>query len=162
MYFPSCRRTAHHRCRAVDQLGHDLAQALHVHRGRDVHRAHHVGEQHSHLLVLRRLRRRGRPLCPACRRRIGPLAWQGVRTTHTTPFSRRAPRPSPSGGPTQYRFTLVSDVRQIPAPPWVDRRIAYLTTDQVAKHLPLQSHAGSMIESSADPADKWQLKTVTK
>ena len=44
---------AHHRRRALHQLGHDLAQPLHIHRRRDVHRAHHIGEQHRHLLVLR-------------------------------------------------------------------------------------------------------------
>ena len=44
---------AHHRRRALHQLGHDLAQPLHIQRGRDVHRAHHVGEQHRDLLVLR-------------------------------------------------------------------------------------------------------------
>ena len=39
--------------RAVDQLGHDLAQPLRADRRRDVHRMHHIGEQHRHLLVLR-------------------------------------------------------------------------------------------------------------
>ena len=43
----------YHRRAAADQLGHDLAQSLSTHRRRDVHRAHHIGEQHSHLLVLR-------------------------------------------------------------------------------------------------------------
>ena len=42
----------HHRRAAVDQLGHDLAQPLRPDRRRDVHRMHHVGEQHRHLLVL--------------------------------------------------------------------------------------------------------------
>ena len=42
----------HHRRRPLHELGHDFAQPLHVHCGRDVHRAHHVGEQHRHLLVL--------------------------------------------------------------------------------------------------------------
>ena len=44
---------AHHRRRPLHQLGHDLAQPLHVHRGRDAHRPHHIGEQHRDLLVLR-------------------------------------------------------------------------------------------------------------
>ncbi len=39
------------RC-AVHQLGHDLAQPLRTHRRRDPHRPHHIGEQHSDLLVL--------------------------------------------------------------------------------------------------------------
>ena len=55
----------HHRRRALHQLGHDLAQPLHIQRGRDVHRAHHIGEQHRHLLVLRcvtRSRSRGTAL----------------------------------------------------------------------------------------------------
>lgn len=42
----------HHHRRAVDQLGHDLAQPLGTERRRDVHRMHHVGKQHRHLLVL--------------------------------------------------------------------------------------------------------------
>ena len=44
----------HHHRRTVDQFGHDLAQPLRTDRRRDVHRMHHVGEQHRHLLVLRR------------------------------------------------------------------------------------------------------------
>ncbi len=44
--------TLHHRHRAINQLGHDLAQPLGTHRRGDVHRMHHVGEQNSHLLVL--------------------------------------------------------------------------------------------------------------
>ncbi len=47
----------HHHRRPLHQLGHDFAQPLHVQRGRDVHRAHHVSEQHRHLLVLRRVDR---------------------------------------------------------------------------------------------------------
>ena len=45
--------TLHDRRRALHQLGHDFAQPLHIHRGRDLHRTHHVGEQHRHLLELR-------------------------------------------------------------------------------------------------------------
>jgi hypothetical protein len=53
----------HHRRRALDDIGHDFAQSLHVQVGRDAHRADHVGEQHSHLPVLRRVTRarRGGP-----------------------------------------------------------------------------------------------------
>jgi hypothetical protein len=32
----------------------DVAQPLHIHGGRDVHRAHHIGEPHRDLLVLGR------------------------------------------------------------------------------------------------------------
>ena len=45
----------HHRGAAVGKVGHDLAQPLRTHRRRDVHRMHHIGEQHRHLLVLSRL-----------------------------------------------------------------------------------------------------------
>jgi hypothetical protein len=43
---------AHHGRAAADQLGHDLAQPLRAHRGGDIHRTHHVGEQHRHLFEL--------------------------------------------------------------------------------------------------------------
>ena len=46
----------HDRRRSADQVRHDLAQPLRTHRRRDVHRVHHVGEQHSRLLVLGRPR----------------------------------------------------------------------------------------------------------
>ena len=44
----------HHRRRPLHELGHDLAQSLDIEGGRDVHRPHHIGEQHRHLLVLGR------------------------------------------------------------------------------------------------------------
>jgi hypothetical protein len=44
----------HHPCGPSDQLGHDLAPSLSTHRRRDIHRMHHIGEQHRHLLVLSR------------------------------------------------------------------------------------------------------------
>ncbi len=47
------QHTLHHRGRTVDQLGHDLAQPLRTHRAGDLHRTHHIGEQHRHLLELR-------------------------------------------------------------------------------------------------------------
>jgi hypothetical protein len=40
------------RRRKLDEFGHDLAQPLRTDRGRDIHRAHDVGEQHSHLFEL--------------------------------------------------------------------------------------------------------------
>ena len=46
--------TLHHLGAAVNQFGHDFAQPLRTHRRGDVHGMHHVGEQHRHLLVLRR------------------------------------------------------------------------------------------------------------
>jgi len=38
--------TAHHRCRVLQVLGHDLAPPLDVHRRGDAHRSHHIGKQH--------------------------------------------------------------------------------------------------------------------
>ena len=52
---PLCDRAAvplHHRRTAVGEVGHDLAQPLRTHRRGDVHRMHHIGEQHRHLLEL--------------------------------------------------------------------------------------------------------------
>ena len=40
-------------CRTtIDQIGHQLAQALRTQRSCDVHRPHHIGEQHCDLFVL--------------------------------------------------------------------------------------------------------------
>jgi hypothetical protein len=44
----------HHSSGVIDKFGHNLAEAFRTHRGRDVHGVHDVGEQHRHLLVLRR------------------------------------------------------------------------------------------------------------
>jgi class 3 adenylate cyclase len=44
----------HHRRAAGGEVGHDLAQPLRTHCCRDVHRTNNIGEQHRHLLVLRR------------------------------------------------------------------------------------------------------------
>ena len=81
----------HHRRGTVQQVGHDLAQPLRTHRRRDVHRMHHIGEQHRDLLVLRRCRggrdrrtalvtelrvrrqlRTARPAHHGCRRHVTP------------------------------------------------------------------------------------------
>lgn len=43
----------HDRRSALDERGHDLAQSLGAHGRSDIHRSHHIGEQHRHLLVLR-------------------------------------------------------------------------------------------------------------
>ncbi|KZS75002.1 hypothetical protein A4G29_02575 [Mycobacterium kansasii] len=43
----------HDRGCAVDEVGHDHSQPFRADGCRDVHRPHHVGEQHRHLLVLR-------------------------------------------------------------------------------------------------------------
>ena len=51
---PLCDRAAvalHHRRTAVGEVGHDLAPPLRTHRRGDIHRMHHIGEQHRHLLV---------------------------------------------------------------------------------------------------------------
>ncbi len=47
----------HDSCRPFHEFGHELAQPLDVHRGGELHRPHHVGEQHCHLPVLRRVAR---------------------------------------------------------------------------------------------------------
>jgi hypothetical protein len=47
----------HHHRRPLHELGHDFAQPLDIEDGRDVHRPHHIGEQHRHLLVLSRVDR---------------------------------------------------------------------------------------------------------
>ena len=42
-----------HRRAAVDKVGHDLTEPFRTHRRSNIHRVHHVGEQHGYLLVLR-------------------------------------------------------------------------------------------------------------
>ena len=68
----------HHGRRTVQQFGHDLAQPLRPDRGGDVHRVHHIGEQHRHLLVLRR----SADLCDRCTTLITELGvqWQPCAT----------------------------------------------------------------------------------
>jgi hypothetical protein len=46
--------TVHHLRTVVGEFGHDLAQPLRAYRRGDVHRMNNIGEQHRHLLVLRR------------------------------------------------------------------------------------------------------------
>ena len=56
---PLCDRAAvplDNRRAAVGEAGHDLAQPLRAHCRGNLHRVHHVGEQHRHLLVLGRWR----------------------------------------------------------------------------------------------------------
>ena len=43
---------AHRRRRPCHEVDHNVTQPLDINGGRDVHRPHHVGEQHRHLLVL--------------------------------------------------------------------------------------------------------------
>ena len=68
------------------QFGHDLAQPLRTDRRRHLHRMNNIGEQHSHLLVLRRL---GGPResRTAFGTELGRRA--GLRTTGTTEQRRR-------------------------------------------------------------------------
>ena len=94
----------HHHCRTVDQIGHDLAQPLRTDRRRDVHRMHHVGEQHRDLLVLRR----SGGLCESAYRtryRTWPSGLTARRRNHRTAPSRSVHRHHPRWGPRQYRFT---------------------------------------------------------
>ena len=87
----------HHRRGTVDQLGHDLAQPLRTDRRRDVHRMHHIGEQHRHLLVLRRSAG-VRDRCTALVTELGVRRQFGAaRPTRTVPSLSVAPPPSPLG-----------------------------------------------------------------
>ena len=92
----------HHR-RTVDQIGHDLAQSLRAHRCRDVHRMHHIGEQHRHLLVLRR----SAGLCDRCTALVTELGVRRQCVPHDPQAapSRSVHRHHPRWGPRQYRFT---------------------------------------------------------
>jgi len=62
----------HHRSTATDKTRHDLSQPLGADCRGDVHRTHHVREQHSHLLELR-------VAAGACQRRAAGVAIPGVR-----------------------------------------------------------------------------------
>ena len=115
----------HHHRRTVDQFGHDLAQPLRTHRRRDVHRMHHVGEQHRHLLVLRR--------CGGVRdRRTALVAELGVRRQFGAARPTRAAPPRsvhrhhPRWGPRQYRFTAgqrCPSYRRLRSSPIVRRQV---------------------------------------
>ena len=88
VYSPRSRRNVggHHR-RAVQEFGHDFSPPLHIHRGRDVHLAHHIGEQHRHLLVLRRVTRNrngGTTLVGKKTRPDHPATWVS-HAPHATP-----------------------------------------------------------------------------
>ena len=92
-----------HHCRTVDQIGHDLAQPLRTDRRRDVHRMHHIGEQHRHLLVLRR----SADLCDRCTALVTELGVQRqLGATRPTRQSRCCHRTATVPvRPRQYRFT---------------------------------------------------------
>ena len=94
----------HHRRATVQQFGHDLAQPLRTDRRCDVHRMNHIGEQHRHLLVLRR----SADLCDRCTALVTELGvrWQ-FGAARPTLQSRRCQshRDHPRWGPRQYRFT---------------------------------------------------------
>ena len=106
---------AHHRRPALHQLGHDLAQPLHIQRRRDVHRAHHIGEQHRHLLVLRRSSGRCKSRT-ALATELGRRA--GLRATGTTDQRRRGQSTDtiPAGVHVSIVSPLVNDVRHIAVP----------------------------------------------
>jgi hypothetical protein len=87
----------HHRSRTLDQLGHDLAQPLWPDGCGDVHRMHHIGEQHRHLLVLGR----SADLYDRCTALVTELGvrWQFGGSSvphdpHGSPAAVSAPRPS--------------------------------------------------------------------
>ena len=89
--------TLHHRCGTVQQLGHDLAQPLRPDGRRDVHRMHDIGEQHRHLLVLRR-RRAGR--VTGAPHSLQNLEFGGSSVPHdphNSPVAVSPPPPSPLG-----------------------------------------------------------------
>ena len=104
-----------HHCRTVDQIGHDLAQPLRTDLRRDVHRMHHVGEQHRHLLVLSRLG-------GLFERRTALVAELGVRrqfcAARPAEHSRCRQRTAtvPSVLHVSIVSPLVSDVRRIAVP----------------------------------------------
>ena len=104
-----------HHCRTVDQIGHDLAQPLRTDRRRDVHRMHHIGEQHRHLLVLRRSG-------GLCDRRTALVTELGVRrqfgAARPTRQSRRCQSTAtiPAAVHVSIVSPLVSDVRHIAVP----------------------------------------------
>ena len=144
---------------AVDQLGHDLAQPLRTDRRRDVHRMHHIGEQHRHLLVLRRSG-------GLCDRRTALVAELGVRvavrcrTTHRTAPSRSVHRHHPRWGPRQYRFTAgqrcpsyrraISDT---------GRRWSGALVDTVLKDSPWNASTGTR-RSSTRRCREWRRQTA--
>ena len=105
----------HHRRAAVDQLGHDLAQPLRTDRRRDVHRMHHVGEQHRHLLVLRR----SADLCDRCTALVTELGvrWQfGAARPTEQPRRCQSTATIPAGVHVSIVSPLLSDVRHIAVP----------------------------------------------
>ena len=101
---------------AVDQLGHDLAQPLCTDGRRDVHRMNNIGEQHRHLLVLRR----SSGLCERCTALVTELGvrWQfdAARPTEQ-PRRGQSTATIPAGVHVSIVSPLVSDVRHIAMPP---------------------------------------------
>ncbi len=103
----------HHRRGAVDQFGHDLAQPLRTHRRRDIHRVDHVGEQHRHLLVLRR----PADLCDRCTALATELGirWQ-FGAARPTRQSRSCQRTATTVIHVRIVSLPVNDVRHIAVP----------------------------------------------
>ena len=95
----------------LHELGHDFAQPLHIQRGRDIHRAHHIGEQHRHLLVLRCVDR-NRAWRTALVTELGILPQRVPQDPHATPAVIRAPPisgyPHPRSAPSPSRCVLRS------------------------------------------------------
>ena len=120
------RRTAvarHHGRGPVEQFGHDLAQPLRPHGRRDVHRMNDIGEQHRHLLVLRRCRssRNGRPAL-VTELRVGRQLSTARPAHHGC---RRHVTPPPHGRSRRYRVTAGRPTCAISPPRFVQRVARY-------------------------------------
>ena len=104
-----------HHCRTVDQIGHDLAQPLRPDGRCDVHRMHHIGEQHRDLLVLRR----SAGLCDRCTALVTELGvrWQfGAAGPTEQPRRGQSTATIPAGVHVSIVSPLVNDVRHIAVP----------------------------------------------
>ena len=97
----------------LTRFGHDLAQPLGTDRRCDVHRMHHVGEQHRDLLVLRR----SGGLCDRCTALVTELGvrWQ-FGAARPTQQSRRCQRTATTVVHVSIVSPLVNDVRHIAVP----------------------------------------------
>ena len=90
----------------------DVAQPLHIHGGRDVHRAHHIGEQHRHLLVLRGSADPG-DRCTALVTELGVGRQSGVARPTRQSRRRQSTATIPAGVHLNIVSPLISDVRHI-------------------------------------------------
>ena len=108
-------KVLHHHGSPINQLGHDLAQPLCTDRRCDLHRVHHVGEQHRDLLVLRR----SGGLCQRCTALVAELGvrWQfGAAGPTGQPRRGQSTATIPAGVHVSIVSPLVNDVRHIAVP----------------------------------------------